>query len=159
MTPGTVTAPVIDEVTLVKLAREVAMDIHDLDVILKNLNVSDAQWQAIKTNPRFVRYLETAVADWTSAANVHDRVKVKAAAVIEEWLPEAHTRLHDRAETLSAKTELGKLVAKLAGMGLERAGIGVGDGERISININLGSESVKIEKQITPRVIEGEVEE
>ena len=60
--------------------------------------------------PRFQALLETETAQWNGALNTQERVKIKASAMIEEWLPEAHERMHDRGESLNAKTELGKLI-------------------------------------------------
>lgn len=80
--------------------------------------------------------------------------------MVEAWLPELFARMHDRNENLNAKIEAGKLVSKLAGMGIEKANINGGDGERFSVTINLGEDrNIKIEKDITPRVIEHDAED
>jgi hypothetical protein len=143
-----------DDVTFLKLAREVAMDMRPLPQILETYKIDDARWQRIRTHPRFISYLDSAVAEWASPKNTAERVRVKAAIMVEEWLPEAHARMYDRTEALPAKTELGKLIAKLAGVGERAAGSEAG--EKVSITINLGGESIRVEKDITPRVIEHE---
>lgn len=143
------------EVTLVKLAREIAMDIHPIETILENYKISPAQWEKISTNPYFTRVLTAEIANWNAAINTQERVKVKAAAMVEEWLPEAHTRLHDPAEVLSSKTELAKLVARLADIGVNGVGVNGAGGERFSVTINMGADaSLKFEKTVTPQVIE-----
>jgi hypothetical protein len=148
------------DVTLLKLAREIAMDIHPLETILANHNVTIEDFDRIRTLPRFQQYLEGEMVAWGSALNTHERVKLKSAAVMETWLPELYARMHDRNENLNAKVEAGKLVAKLAGMGIEKASINGEGGERFSVTINLGEDkNIRIEKDITPKVIEGSVGE
>lgn len=146
----------ISDVILVKLARELAMDIHPVEDILKAFQIEPKQWEYIQEMPRFQGLLETESAQWNGALNTQERVKIKAAAMIEEWLPEANERLHDRGESLNAKTELGKLVRDLAGFA--KGGIGVeGAGERFSVTINLGADaSLKFEKELPPVVIDAE---
>jgi hypothetical protein len=148
----------INDVMLVKLARELAMDIHPLEDILKAHGIEPKQWGYIQDMPRFQALLETETAQWNGALNTQERVKIKASAMIEEWLPEAHERMHDRGESLNAKTELGKLIRDLAGF--SKNGVGVeGSGERFSVTINLGADaSLKFEKQLPPMVIDAEAE-
>jgi hypothetical protein len=142
---------------LVRLAREIAIDHYPLETILERYQVSTEQWETIKVSPRFTALLEVETADWHGALNTNERTKLKAAAMIEDFLPEAHARMHDASETLPSKTELAKLVAKIAGMG-ERTDInGVGSSEKFSVTINLGADQqLQFAKQVTPKVIEVE---
>jgi len=146
----------LDDATFVKLAREIAMGIHPMETILSNNQIDGNYWETIQKHPRFLQYLESETSAWGSALNTHERVKIKSAAIIEEWLPELFTRMHDANENLNAKIEAGKLVSKLAGMGL--AGAQITDGsERFSVTINLGADSqIKFEKQLAPKVIDSE---
>jgi len=141
------------EVTLVKLAREIAMNVSPLENVLENNGIDQDTWSIIRNHSRFKQLLETETSNWSSAINTQERVKLKAAAMIEEWLPEAYTRLHDPGETLNSKTELGKLVRDLAGF--SKNGVGVeGGGEKFSVTINLGADSqLKFEKE--SRLVEG----
>jgi hypothetical protein len=62
--------------------------------------------------------------------------------------------MHDRAESLAAKTELAKLISRIAGVGLNDASV-AGVGEGVKITINLGQDAnLKFEKVVTPKVIE-----
>ena len=142
---------------LVKIAREIAIDHYSLDDILKRHSVSVDGWEQIQRNKRFQSLLQAEIADWQSATNTHERTKLKAAAVMEIWLEEANKRLFDARETLSAKTEVAKLVARIAGMGLTGVGVEGGAGEKVSITINLGADQLKVEHTLPPKVIEGEV--
>ena len=146
----------MSDVILVKLARELAMEIHPLEEILKAYAIEPKQWEHIQDMPRFQALLETEMAQWNGALNTHERVKIKAAAMIEEWLPEAHERMHDRGETLNSKTELGKLIRDLGGFSKGSMGV-EGAGERFSVTINLGADAqLKFEKQAPPMVIDAE---
>jgi hypothetical protein len=142
---------------LVRLAREIAIDHFPLEAILERYQVSPEQWETIRKMPRFTALLEIETADWQGSLNTGERTKLKAAAMIEDFLPEAHSRMHDARETLPAKTELAKLIAKIAGMG-ERTDInGVNSSEKFSVTINLGADQqLQFAKQVTPKVIEVE---
>jgi hypothetical protein len=148
----------LTEGQLLKLAREIAMDIAPLVDILRANDLSNDDWDAIQLNSRFRAYLTSASEEWNSALNTHERVRIKAAAMIEEWLPELHVRMHDRAEALNHKIEAGKLARDLAGF--SNRGIGVeGSGERVTISINLGADAqLKFEKELPTITIEGEAQ-
>jgi hypothetical protein len=149
MVETSITLTATEDVTLLKLAREIAMEIFPLDAILKNNQIDLEKWQNIQDTPRFQNYLDSELQAWSSALNTHDRVKLKSAALVEEWLPELYARLHDRGESLSAKIEGGKLARDLAGMG-GKITHGDGSGERFTVTINLGADNqLKFENTAT----------
>ena len=133
------------------------MDIHPLQTILQQYSISADAWEKLHQNSRFQSLLASEIETWQSALNTHERVKAKAAAMLEEWLPELNNRLHDGDEALPAKIEGGKLITKLAGLDCKAEVIG-GSGERFSITINLGADAapIKIEKDVTPKIIDHE---
>jgi len=138
---------------LVILARELAMNIHEIPDILKRLNVTPTQWEDIQRDPRFQGYLRDAVVTWQSALNAPERIKVKSLAAIEDWLLAAYGYLHEDKHSLRDKTELAKLVSRLAGVG-EKAMAELPAGEKISITINMGDQSVHAEQTAIPKIIE-----
>ena len=145
------------DVMMLKLAREIAMDIQSIEDILKNQQVSAEQWEEIQRNQRFKSYLSNAVEEWQSATNTPERVKLKSMAFVEEALPEFFARAHDPKETLAAKTEVLKTIAKFAGVGGSVEGAVTG--ERMVVTINLGADNqLRIERDVTPQVIEGDYE-
>lgn len=147
----------VDELTLLRLAREIAMDIHDIETILNRYHIDTQSWMNLKNSPTFQRYLKQETEAWESAGNTHERVKIKAAALVEEWMPELYARLNDRAEPLSSKIEGGKLITKIAGMGIDKAEINGSGGERFSVTINLGADAkLQFEKQLPMKVIDAE---
>lgn len=146
-----------DEVTMLKLAREIAMDIQPIENILKNLKIDEGQWEEIQQNPRFMGYLRGAVEEWQSATNTAERVKLKSLSFVEEALPEFFARAHDPKEPLAAKTEVLKTIAKFAGVGGSVEG--ALSGEKMIVTINLGADQqLRIERDVTPQVIEGVAE-
>lgn len=155
MTAITQKEPSFNDVTLLKLAREIAMDLKSVDEILETHGVSEVEWQAISTLPIFQNYLRQCVEEWNSAVNTAERVKLKSMAFVEEALPEFYARAHDPNENLNAKVEVLKAVARFAGVG--GSVDGTVNGERLSVTINLGADQqLKIEKDITPNIIEGD---
>jgi hypothetical protein len=152
--------PGISDEKVAYIAREIAMDILDIPQILQNCTLTTDEFDRIKTMPRFQRLLENEVAAWGTVLNTHERVKIKAAYNVEDWLLRAHQDMHNEREPLSSRVQVARLVTQLAGMGLTGASIEGGVAERFSVTINLGEDKqLKFEKQITPRVIEGEVVE
>lgn len=129
------------DVVLVTLARELAIDHYPLETILEQHRITTETWLTIKSNPRFIRLLESEIVQWQGALNTEQRVKLKAASVVEEFLPEAHQRLHTSSEILSSKVELFKAVARIAGMGMTGVGVEGAGGDRFSVTINLGADS------------------
>lgn len=138
-----------DDSQMLKLAREISMDIRSVEDILISHEISSAQWDIIATHPSFVRYLRSCIEEWGSAVNTSERVRLKSLAFVEESLPEFYARAHDPKEGLAAKTEVLKAVARFAGVGI--AAVSGVSGERMSVVINLGADhSLRIEKDITP---------
>jgi hypothetical protein len=103
--------------------------------------------------------LSSEVEAWQTALNTHERVKMKSASMLEEWLPDLNTRMHDHEETLPAVIEAGKMLARIAGLGMPTDVVG-NIGERFVINISMGPQAAPLEfaKDVTPvKIIEGEV--
>ena len=151
----TTMSPSLSDDLLLRLAREIAMDIHPLHTILETTKTTFEQWETIKENPRFQALLASETEAWNTALNTHERVKIKAAAMMEEWLPELFSRLHDNGEALPAKIEGGKLLAKIAEIGNTSVANPGAAGERFSVTIHLGADSqLKFEHELPSKVIE-----
>jgi hypothetical protein len=158
MASSTTLTPSNSDIDLVKLAREIAMDIQPIETILEQYDINLETWSKIKDNPKFRALLTSEVEAWGAALNTSERLKLKAAAMLEEWLPELNNRLHDGQEALPAKIEGAKMLTRIAGIGVPGVVEG-GAGERFTVMINLGNSAAPIEisKQIAPKIIEGEV--
>lgn len=140
------------DLLLIRVAREIAVDHYEIPEILKRYSVSDETWRQMQANPRFQNLLHEEIVSWQSATNTAERTKLKAQAMIEEFLPEANAQLHMKDNALNHKVELGKLIASIAGMG-QRAGDTAAVGEKFSVTINIGEgREVRLEKSVTPEV-------
>lgn len=146
-----------DDLFYIKLAREIAINHYTLDEILRRFNVDKDRWVRIRRDLKFHKILEAEITAWNATTNTHERTKLKAAAMMEEFLPEANQRLNDPTENLPAKVELAKLITRIAGMGIDKMGVEGDGGQRFSVTINLGADAnLKFEKQVTSKVISGE---
>lgn len=147
----TLPAASYNDVLLLKLSREIAMDIRPLPDILASHGVTVERWSEIQSIPRFQAYLRQAMEEWASAANTAERVRLKSLAIVEEVLPEFYARMHDARETLTAKTEVLKSIAKFGNVGVG-PGTDADLGNRMTVTINLGEDrKIQIEKDVTPR--------
>lgn len=154
MTSLVVQSPSFDELTILKLAREIAMDLRNIEDILESLAVSSEDWETIQALPIFQDRLRSAVEEWQSGMNTSERIRMKSLSFIEEVLPELYARAHDAKEGLAAKMEVVKTVSKFAGIG--GSVDGAANGERMVVTINLGADhQLKVEKNVTSQVIEG----
>lgn len=146
--------PLQGDLLMIRLARTIAQDMLDLDTILQTNNVTPAAWAIIERHPRFQKYLQASIIDWNAAENAPERVKIKSASMIEEWLPEAFQQMHNQEAPLLHRNDLAKLVSKLGGM--DRSGVGVDGtgGERFHVTINLGADSrMNFDKVVPVRTI------
>jgi hypothetical protein len=145
------------DLLMVRLARAIAQDILELEKILENNQVDHEVWEVIEKHPRFQKYLQEAILEWNAAENAPERVKIKAAAAVEEWLPEAFAQMHNQEAPLLHRNDLAKLMTKLGGM--DRSGVGVegAAGERFHVTINLGADAkLTYDKTLPAKVIEHE---
>jgi|LakMenEpi03Aug12_release.lakeMendotaPanAssembly.Ray.scaffolds.fasta_scaffold301849_2 hypothetical protein len=153
MTQQAVSTQVFDDALLIKLARELAIELNDIETILQHNQIDIETWNRIKDNPRFKSYYEQERSQWHSALNTNERVKVKSASIVEEFLLPAYTALNDPKEALNSKIELFKHISRLAGMGVTGANVAGEVGEKFSVTINIGKGELKFEKE---KIIEGE---
>jgi len=137
----TIPVGVYDDIKLVKLARQIAMGIKELPDILFDHGLTLREWGEIRQLPSFGRLLEAEIKDWEGAGNTHERVRIKAAAMLEEYLPELYARLNDRDEPLMAKMKALELVSKVAEFGTKDIASGGSPGDKVQVIINLGSDT------------------
>jgi hypothetical protein len=153
----TIPVGVYDEAKLVKLARQIAMGIKDIPDILYDNDLTLREFDEIKQLPLFARTLGSEVKAWEGADNTHSRLKLKAAAMLEEYMPELYARLNDRTEPLMAKMKAVELVSKIAGFGDREANPAGNPGDKVHVVINLGADArAEYIKQLPHKVIEHE---
>ncbi len=153
----TIPASVYDEVKLVKLARQIAMGVKDLPDILFANDLTQREFEEISKLPHFKRILDAEVRSWASIDSAEDRVRVKSASLIEEFLPELYARLNDRDENLTGKVKALELASKWARLGQTEAPTAGAPGDRVQVIINLGADNKLVyDKQLPHKVIEHE---
>lgn len=116
------------------LAREIAMDIFDIDQILDVHRLSDEEWQRISAHPKFIAMLREMTADWNSAGNTKERVRLKAATGLESVLEIYIRDVMDTAIPLNQRVEAGKFLARLGELDGQQV-LGQGGGAGVTINI------------------------
>jgi hypothetical protein len=145
-----VRAEPLNSYRLASLAREVAMNMRNLPEILADYGIEPEDYKQVLTWPFYKSALEAAIIEWNGPLSTNQRIKIQAAAALEDALPSMAARMSHTDETLPAVVETGKLFAKLAGIGEQgqRGDIG----EKFSITINLGEDKkLTFEKDITPK--------
>ena len=70
--------------------------------------------ERVKDNHSFMTFYAEAHAIWHASSNSKERVSAKAGVIFEQWLREANRLMHDPANPMAAKVDLGKTLAKLA---------------------------------------------
>ena len=134
---------------LAKLAREIAMDIKERSSVLREFNLNDTQYEFLETHNEFYgAALKAACKDWHAPLSTTERIKVEAAAILEDSLLGLGARMQNKSEGLPGVIEAAKLFAKVAGVGEREVG-GLPPGERFVINIDLGGDQ-KITVESTP---------
>jgi hypothetical protein len=152
-----VPSAVYDNIKLVKLAREIAMDMRDVPDVLRDHDITQAEFNKLQHNPIFINLLASEVAAWNDARNISERVKVKAGSMIEEFLPELYARINDKREPLLATVKALEYAARLAGMGQQDIKQQLNPGDRVQVVINLGADSkLSYEKRLPSKVIDHE---
>ena len=154
--------PDIPYTSLAQLARDIAMDIKERHVVLTSHNLTEAQYDYLEANNEFfISALKAACIEWHAPLTTQERIKLEAAAILEDSLPGLGSRLQNTREQLPGVVEAAKLFAKIAGVGERDAGAAP-SGERFVINIDLGGDQKVVvstgpaPQEITARADAGE---
>jgi hypothetical protein len=149
---------VVTEITISRLARDIARDIVPVTDILKTHHLSVQQYEGILNTKIFQTRLEEEVSSW--ASNGRERIAAKAMAIVEEGLLELFDLIHDRAQPMTAKIEALKFTAKLAAM--ENGATELDPDDKIVFNITINGQRKTFEDRAADpaeaaKVIDGEV--
>ena len=126
---------------LVALARDVALDIQPLHAILKNHGFTQDQYDYLTQHNDFFKHtLAQQAVEWQSFKSTQDRLRVEAAAALEQVLPSIAQRIGSNTEKLTEVVEGAKLLASIAGVD-SKSGATIGSREGFSINIDLGGDT------------------
>lgn len=134
---------------LAELARDVAMDIKERHVVLAKFKLKNQHYEFLETYNEFYKNaLHAACIDWHAPLSTQERIKIEAAAILEDSLIGLGVRMQNKGEGLPGVVEVAKLFAKVAGVGERETGGGA-PGERFVINIDLGGDQ-KTSISVTP---------
>jgi hypothetical protein len=126
------------------------MDIKELPLILADFKLALDQYDLIAAHPFYAAALDEARREWNSAMSTSDRIKVEAAATLEQALPFLGAKMIKKDESLDAQVKAGQLLAKLAGVGEGNGNAGA-PGDKFTINIDLGGDrKIEFTRDVTP---------
>ena len=129
----------LDEKKLVELAVELAKDIRDETTVLNDFGLNIAHLEFLKVHNEFFKHtLAAAVQEWRSVKSTPERIKLSAAAILEESLLHVGERMLRPGENLNGVVEAGKFLAKVAGLDVPDKAQAA-PGGRFNIQINLGA--------------------
>jgi hypothetical protein len=135
-----------DEFAMAKLAREMAMNIRNYQLIFDDFGITEEDFYEISKNEFFKRAKEQFAIEWNSTLSATDRTRLIHAAYAEELSPIMGQAVLDDTKPLSDRLDVYKQFCKSAGLGEPKAGPGAN--ERFVISINIGGDTQKFDKSI-----------
>lgn len=149
----------MDETMLQRLANELARGLYEPEDVLRMYGLTAELFdERVKDNRSFMTFYAEAHAIWHASSNAKERVSAKAGVVFEQWLREANRLMHDPANPMAAKVELGKTLAKLANFEpVREAETGPGNGVHVTINLDharVHPQTITIDKVIDAQAVE-----
>lgn len=138
-----------DERRLTHLAREIAMDILEVEDILRLNNVRPEEWEAIQDTPAFQVLLTREMERWNSGLSTAERIRIKAMFLVEDSLLAASQVINNAAEGAQGRARMLEAVAKIANVG-EKAQGGA-EGGKVIIQIGMGADQ-HLNHEVTPKV-------
>jgi len=144
----------MDEVSISRLAREIARDLKPIEHLLDKLKIDSSQFERIQNNPIFQTRMVEEAQIWAAStkSSVRERVATKAAIAVEELLADAVDMVQDREIPGAARVQALQFIAKMGQLGDGTMTRDDGSG-RVQINIMIGGQKVSFEKDT--QTIEG----
>ena len=149
----------MDETMLQRLANELARGLYEPEDVLKMYGLTAELFnERVKDNHSFMTFYAEAHAIWHASSNSKERVSAKAGVIFEQWLREANRLMHDPANPMAAKVDLGKTLAKLANFEpVREADAGPSNGVHVTINLDharIHPQTITIDKVIDAQAVE-----
>jgi hypothetical protein len=137
----------LDDTTLAKLAREMVINIRPYQSIFEDFGIDETDYYRIEKIDYYKKIKEHFTQEWNSTLSTEDRIKLESLATFEQMMVVLARRAMRDDTPLPAAVEVGKLLAKTAGIGEGKAEKNFA--ERFVITINLGSDVEHYDKSIT----------
>lgn len=142
------------EARLRYMARELAMDIVEVENLLQSLDMDVEEWDRLTQHPMFKKLYAEEKERWNSSLNTKERVEIKTWSIIEMALEQFQQYLHDPNFSDNAKVALFTAMQKQVGIGNKEA-TASDPGQRVQIEINLGADhKLSYDKELSPPTIE-----
>jgi hypothetical protein len=135
----------MDEVTMAKLAREMAMNIRNAADVFRDFGIDEETYYLITKNEFFKKVKEQFTIEWNSANSTEERLRLGSLAYLEQLTPILTRRAMKSDESLQAANDVQKSLMKMAGVGEDRE---LKTADRFVININLGGDVETFDKPI-----------
>jgi hypothetical protein len=143
---------------LAKLAGEIARNYRPLAEVVGAFGMTEDQYREhVLPNVFFKKALDASTIEWNSALSIPQRIKLGAAAILEDSLVILGKRMRSEKEALPAVVQAATMFTKLAGIGEDtRSAL---PGEKFTITINLGADKQQFTETVgSGKTIEGAVE-
>ena len=137
----------LDETALLKLAREMAINVRNYKKVFEDFGISEEDYYEISKIEFFKRAKEQFSIEWNSIVRTKDRTKLLAAVTTEQMLLIVGKQAMKDTEPLSSRVDFLKTAAKIGGLGEPKKESGDA-AERFIITINIGDESKTYSKAI-----------
>ncbi len=138
--PASVPASVLSEQASYYLAAELAAQLYTVPDILKRFELTKSQLKKITKDPHFRELFAEAKALWNGSGNVKERIRKKAALLLEDSIMPIYSIIHDVNVTPPARIEaFAKLVAIADMQPTKQDGSG-NTSDKFVLNITFGNE-------------------
>jgi hypothetical protein len=134
-----------------QIAAELAAGLSSKEDICARYEISEPDWDALRTNPIFRGMVKEAMREFSGDMNAAKRTRLKANILYEDLLPEMYALVKDISMPSNSRVEAAKLLAKTGGVDSpEKENTGAA-GNMFQVNINF-SDPDKIDHKL---VIQG----
>jgi hypothetical protein len=130
--------------SIAALVRDLAVNMYDLDYILKKHKLTQEEYDALRQNEFFNRAMEVAATEWNSPMSTNKRLAMQAAIGLEDAMPTMAARMLKQNEPVANVVELAKIFTKIAGVGEDKSQSA--PTEKFHITIDLGGDIQRFEK-------------
>jgi hypothetical protein len=127
-----------DQFKLAALARDLAMGLKDVPDVLKDYGITEGMVHELEQIPFFQQALQAALLEWNGPLNTKARVELASAALVEKGLTVLGARMTNKEEPLNSCVDVGRFLAKLAGIGEKQ--VEQSESDRVVVTINLGAD-------------------
>lgn len=139
------------DAVLIPLARDIVQNVRDLSDILKELGLSPQDFERIRAMRHFQKIVGEYAVAWHDLANVEERVRLKSRYMAEIGLETLWDIFSSTVTPAAARIEAYKTIVRNAAFTSQ---VNADLTDKISINITIGKNSIKIDEQSNPKIID-----